>query len=366
VLERARPVVAVHAQRLAERDRIFHRHARSLRHVLRCGVRGVAQQRHAAVRPAVDRVAVGGGPALPAARQVDQLPRLRADALEVALHLFLAALAHAPLLLLARVEGDDDVVLLAAAQRVVHEVAVRACPQAGGVPLQVGREVLAVDDGAIDHVAGDARRVAHELLAHDRLHAVGTDERHAAVRLAALVEHRDAGGVLLDALDPRGREEADAAGLLRALEKAQVHVGAVDHGVGVAEAGAEGLAGGDAADEALVDGVVHHHRLGIDSAGAGALAHAQRIEGGEGVGTELDAGADLADLGRLLEHVDVEAAAHQRQRGGQAADAAAGHEHGRESGGGWHRGLLRERRRRVEGRGGNGGPATPASAGPYC
>jgi hypothetical protein len=45
-----------------------------------------------------------------------------------------AAFGDAPLLLLAAVEGDDHVVLLAAAQRVVHQVAVGADPDAGGIP----------------------------------------------------------------------------------------------------------------------------------------------------------------------------------------------------------------------------------------
>src|SRR4029078_11964952 len=99
--------------------------------------------------PPADRLAVGVGPALPVLRQVDQLARLRADAFEVALHLRAAAFAHAPLFALAAGEGDDPVVLLAAAQRVVHEVAVRADPDAGGVPLQIGRKVLLFDHRAV-------------------------------------------------------------------------------------------------------------------------------------------------------------------------------------------------------------------------
>src|SRR5664279_1773616 len=58
----------------------------------------------------------------------DQLPGARADAGEIALHFFGAAFLDAPLLLLPAVERDDDVVLLAAAQRVVDEVAVGTDP----------------------------------------------------------------------------------------------------------------------------------------------------------------------------------------------------------------------------------------------
>ena len=132
------------------------------------------------------------------------------------------------------------------------------------------------------------------------------------------------GLVLLDALHARVGVEAHATAFLRALEQRQVHVGAVDHGVGVAEAPAKGLARLDAAHQGLVERIVHHHAVGVDGAAAGLLAHAQGIEGVEGVGAELDARANLADLGGLLEHGHVVALAHERQRCRQAADAAAG------------------------------------------
>jgi hypothetical protein len=106
-----------------------------------------------------------------------------------------------------------------------------------------------------------------------------------------------------------------------------VDVHAVDHRIGVAEALAEGLAGLDLAHQGFVDGVMHHHVVGVNGAAARLVAHAQRIEGVEGVGAELDAGADFADLGGLFEHLHLEALAHQRQRRGQAANAAAGHQH---------------------------------------
>src|SRR6185503_6793319 len=68
--------------------------------------------------------------------------------------------------------------------------------------------------------------------------------------------------------------------------------------------------------------------LGVDGAGAGALADAQRIERRERVGPELDARADLADLRGLLEDLHAEALAREGERRGHAADAAAGHDHG--------------------------------------
>jgi hypothetical protein len=48
----------------------------------------------------------------------------------------------------------------------------------------------------------------------------------------------------------------------------------------------------------------------------------------EGVGAELDAGADFADFRGLLKHLHLEALAHQRQSGSQAADATTRHQDG--------------------------------------
>ncbi len=59
----------------------------------------------------------------------------------------------------------------------------------------------------------------------------------------------------------------------------------------------------------------HRHR-------ARRLAHAEAVEGAEGVGGELDPGADLAKLGRLLEHGDRKAAPGKAERRGKPADAA--------------------------------------------
>ncbi|MEI2735834.1 MAG: hypothetical protein V9G24_14175 [Rhodoblastus sp.] len=143
---------------------------------------------------------------------------------------------------------------------------------------------------------------------------------------AVLVPGRDAGLVLLDTFDARRRLERDAAGFLRAFQQRGMDVDAVDDGVRIVEALAEGLARRDAADERPVDGVVHDHFIDIDGAAARLLADAERVEGGEGVGTELDAGADFADLRRLFENRDLEALPRQRQRRGEPADAAADHD----------------------------------------
>ena len=53
------------------------------------------------------------------------------------------------------------------------------------------------------------------------------------------------------------------------------------------------------------------------------VLEAERVEHARAVGADLDAGADLLQLRRLLVDLDVEAALEQRQRRGQPADAAA-------------------------------------------
>src|SRR5690606_15892384 len=80
----------------------------------------------------------------------------------------------------------------------------------------------------------------------------------------------------------------------------------------------------DAGDECLVERIVHEHLVGVDGACARPLADAERIEGRERVRTELDAGADFAEPGALLEDLDREAPTRQREGCREPADATAG------------------------------------------
>ena len=142
------------------------------------------------------------------------------------------------------------------------------------------------------------------------------------------VEDADAVRVLLEADDPGRRQQLDVVLRTHPFEQREMHVGAVDHRVRIGEALAKGGAGRDLADQRLVDRVHHHHPIGVDRAAARPLADAERVEGGEGVGRELHASADLADLGRLLEHLDAKAALRQSERRSQPADASAGDDDG--------------------------------------
>ena len=63
--------------------------------------------------------------------------------------------------------------------------------------------------------------------------------------------------------------------------------------------------------------------LGNTASALIALGQAEHLEHPEHVGPELDAGADLLELRRLLDHLRGDALARQRQRRRQPADAAA-------------------------------------------
>ena len=58
------------------------------------------------------------------------------------------------------------------------------------------------------------------------------------------------------------------------------------------------------------------------------FAQPEVVEHLDRVGALLDAGADLAELGRLLEHAHAKAPLQQAGGGGQAAEAGAGDEDG--------------------------------------
>ena len=95
------------------------------------------------------------------------------------------------------------------------------------------------------------------------------------------------------------------------------------HGIGIAEAPGEALVERDV-DHRFAGHAVHHedvlyeHGFLLDE-----LAYAKRVDRVPGIGRELDAGADLAELARLLEHEHAEVLACERERGGEPSNAAA-------------------------------------------
>src|SRR5688500_6589892 len=98
--------------------------------------------------------------------------------------------------------------------------------------------------------------------------------------------------------------------------------------VGIAEAPREALVERDVDDLLAAHAVEHEEMLDEHRFLFNQRTHAEGVERVPGVRRDLDAGADLAELRRLLEHHRAEPLARERQRRGQAADAAAGDDYG--------------------------------------
>ncbi len=110
------------------------------------------------------------------------------------------------------------------------------------------------------------------------------------------------------------------------VQQQAVQVGAVHAQVGRAVAPLARLAEGQARQLAAVVRAAHaqHRRAGGDA--RQARRQAEGMQPPRDIGAELDAGADLAEGGRLLQHLDAMPLARQRQGGSQPADAGAGDE----------------------------------------
>ena len=170
--------------------------------------------------------------------------------------------------------------------------------------------------------AGELRPVGAEYGKPDaRLHAVRSDRDRRRGAVAVLERDRDRAAVLGDA--DAFAAEMDGVRPLAAdgVEQHGVQVAAVEHHVGKAVAfhrdGAEveqlpGLAGAPEPDLLAGDDDAEPLRL---------RAETERMEHAGAVGADLDAGAELFQLGRLLIDIDADALADQRQRRGQATDA---------------------------------------------
>ena len=100
-------------------------------------------------------------------------------------------------------------------------------------------------------------------------------------------------------------------------------VGAVGDRVRLAEALEELRAERNAGDQLAGERVAHFLRRRTVGIGEHGILEPDLVQRAENVGSELDAGADLAEFGRLLEHAHREARPRQRIGGGEAADAAA-------------------------------------------
>jgi hypothetical protein len=138
----------------------------------------------------------------------------------------------------------------------------------------------------------------------------------------------DAVAVILVGVDAATRFQRDQVAALTCLEKGTVDVGPMGHRVGLAEPFEEGVAQRNIGDELAGEGVAHFLRGRTVRVGQDCILQANLFEHAKNVRPELDAGADLAELGRLLEKAYRNSLLGKRVGRDQAADAAAGNEKG--------------------------------------
>src|SRR4029077_13155037 len=120
--------------------------------------------------------------------------------------------------------------------------------------------------------------------------------------------------------------ERDQVAALAGLEIDAVDVGPMGDGVRLLEAGDELLAERHGRDLRAGERVAHLQPAGFPGVAQHVDLEADALEGAKYVRSELDPGAELAKLGRLLEHPHRETFAGERIGGHQPADAAARNE----------------------------------------
>src|SRR5271169_3014594 len=112
---------------------------------------------------------------------------------------------------------------------------------------------------------------------------------------AVLVDGSHAAGILLDALDAYRRYKLDVRGRANGVEKRAMDVGTMAHRVGISEALAKGVAHGHRTHFGFVDRIAHEQALDVNGLATRALAHSQRVERRERIGTQLNSRTDFAD-----------------------------------------------------------------------
>ena len=179
-------------------------------------------------------------------------------------------------------------------------------------------------------MAGDARlAVADDAVADLRPHAVAADQRAAFGAFAVFQRDGDVIAVVLVAIDAPAGFQRDQIAALAGFQERAVDVGAMGDRIRLAEAFDEGAIERNVGDQFAGERVAHFLRRRAVGVGQDGVLEADLLQHAEDIGPELDAGADLAEFGRLLEHAHRKALARQRIGRDQAADAAAGHQKGR-------------------------------------
>ncbi len=173
-------------------------------------------------------------------------------------------------------------------------------------------------------MAGDARlAVADDLLADVRPQPVRADQERAGDAIAGSKARSDRRTVLIVAHDFGADAQIDQLAVTAGFQENAVQIAAMHHRIWVAETATKSLAEIDMADFLRRHRIHQAKLIDIDRHVARGFADAEIIEGVKRVRPELDAGADLAECGSLLEQDRADAFLRETHRYGEAADAAA-------------------------------------------
>ena len=149
-----------------------------------------------------------------------------------------------------------------------------------------------------------------------------------STRFAVVERHRDVVAVVLVVVDAAIVFQRDQIAAAAGLQEHAVDVGAMGNAVRLAEAldefGVERHVGNEIAGQRIA----HFLRRRAVCVGQHGVFEADFLQDAENVRPELDAGADFAEFGRLLEQPDRKSLVSQRIGGDQAADSAAGDQKG--------------------------------------
>ena len=128
--------------------------------------------------------------------------------------------------------------------------------------------------------------------------------------------------VLVVAFDFAVHPQFNAIVVPAGLQKNAVQIAAMNHRIGISEAGAEGLAQIDMGDLLGAQRIHQPQLIDINRHAARGFADAEIIEGMERVGPELDARADLAERSGFLKQDRADSLLREAERRGEAADAS--------------------------------------------
>ena len=214
----------------------------------------------------------------------------------------------------------DDVEKFTAAHGVVHDVAVWAHPHGAVRRVDIARHGLGRCHAAPADAAGEVRRGgAEQAFPHHRMNTVGADDDVGLDRIAV--------GKACDrsAVTAFDRDAAAAVVQVRGLERIRQdveQVGAMHREVRRTEFLMK-IRAARARDVAAAPPVANVQKIRSRRDRAGLVLDAERAQRLDGVGREVETGADLAQRCGLLVDDDFGVPPFQRQRRGKPADAAA-------------------------------------------